>query len=207
VDLFLSPEILIGLVDPVSAGRIEDVEVDSVFEGFGFVRHVRRDAERLAGVDHDFLAVDPEFERSFENVGELLVVVVVFRDDAAFFEQHASEHDALADYELALQEGLEVFERNGVPRDVLQRGFGGNAFGAGFFYRTRRGFQFRFEFCFNHVDCLLGFFLSPLRGLVCYPSASHGLRRGLYSFAASRLCGSGVQWTRPPYKLTAVSCR
>ena len=29
-DLFLSPEILVGLVDPIGAGRIEDVEVDGV---------------------------------------------------------------------------------------------------------------------------------------------------------------------------------
>src|SRR5271165_1324718 len=34
--LFLFPEILVGLVDPIGAGRIEDVEVDGICERFGF---------------------------------------------------------------------------------------------------------------------------------------------------------------------------
>ena len=81
---------------------------------------LRRDAEDFAGVDDDFFAVDPELERAFENVGELLVVVAVLGDDAAFLQQHASQHDFLADDELALQERVKVFERDGAPGDVLR---------------------------------------------------------------------------------------
>jgi len=84
-ELFLSPEILVGLINPVGAGWTEYVEVDGVDDGLGFVRHVGRDAEYFAGVDHDLFAVDPELERAVEDVGELLVVVAVFGDDAAFF--------------------------------------------------------------------------------------------------------------------------
>jgi len=136
VELFLSPQVLVSLVDPIGAGGIEDVEVDSVFHGLGFVWHVRRDAESLAGVHNDFAAIDPELESAFENVGELLVVVAVLGDDASFFEQHARQHNVLAYHELALQQRVEVFERNGVPRNVLQRGFGNRASGAGFSHGT-----------------------------------------------------------------------
>jgi hypothetical protein len=51
---------LVGLVDPIGAGRIENIEVNRVFERLGFVRHVGGDAEHFAGVDDDFLAIDPE---------------------------------------------------------------------------------------------------------------------------------------------------
>ena len=100
--LFLSSQILVGSVDPVGARWRKDVEVDSVFEGFGFVRHVGGNAESFAGVYDDLFAVDPELESAFEDVGELLVVMAVLGDDASFFQKDAGEHDFLADDELAL---------------------------------------------------------------------------------------------------------
>jgi hypothetical protein len=142
--LFLSPEILVGLVDPIGARRIEYIEIDGVFERLGLVRHVRGNAEHFAGMDDDFFAVDPELERTVQDVGELFVVVAVLGDDASFFQEHARQHDFLSDDELALQERLEVFERNGVPGDVLQRGRRlGGAVGTG-----SRGFRFGARFGF-----------------------------------------------------------
>src|SRR5215813_10623177 len=40
--LALSPQILIGLINPVLARRSEYVEIDGVFQCLGLVRHVRR---------------------------------------------------------------------------------------------------------------------------------------------------------------------
>src|ERR1019366_4382058 len=75
--LFLASQVLVGFVDPIGAGRIENVEVHRVFERLGLVRHVGGDAEHFAGVDDNFLAVDPELQRSVEDVSELFVVVAV----------------------------------------------------------------------------------------------------------------------------------
>ncbi len=46
--------------------------------------------------------------------------MAVLGDDAAFFQEHAGQHNFLADDELALQERVEVFERDGVPGNVLE---------------------------------------------------------------------------------------
>ncbi len=58
--LFLAAQILVGFVDPVGARRIENVEVHRIFERFGLVRHVRRDAENFSGMHDNLLAIDPE---------------------------------------------------------------------------------------------------------------------------------------------------
>ena len=78
--------------------------------------------KHFAGVHHDLLAVDPELQRAIEDVGELLVVMAVHRDDAAFLQQHPRHHDLLADHKLALQQRVQFFERDRMPRNVLQCG-------------------------------------------------------------------------------------
>ena len=80
-------EIVIGLAEPILARRSEDVEIESVLEGPGFVWHVGGNAENLAGAHDDFLAVDREFESAFENVGELFVVMMMQRDVASFLRK------------------------------------------------------------------------------------------------------------------------
>ena len=70
---------------------------------FGFVRHVRRDAKNLSGMDNNFTAVDPELQRTIQYVRQLLVVMAVLGDDASLFKQDARHHNFLADHELALQ--------------------------------------------------------------------------------------------------------
>ena len=116
-------EIFVGLFDPVLAGRIKDVKIDCVFEGLGFVRHVAGDEQNLAGFDDDDLAVDPEFKRAFQDVGDLFVLVAVLGDDAAFLEEDAGEHHIFANNEVALKERVEVLKRDGFPGDVLERSF------------------------------------------------------------------------------------
>src|SRR5215467_3543449 len=66
-------EVVVGLIKPVLAWRVEDVEIDSVFEGPGFVRHVGRDTQDLPCADDDLLAVDGKLKSAFEYVCDLLV--------------------------------------------------------------------------------------------------------------------------------------
>ena len=58
------------------------------------------------------------------NVGQLLVVMAVLRDDASLLQQHARQHDFLSDHELPLQKRIQVFQRNRMPRNVLQAAAG-----------------------------------------------------------------------------------
>ena len=55
----LFAEVGVVAVDPVLAGWVEDVEVDSVQEGVGFVGEVGWNAEDFAGADGDFLVSRP----------------------------------------------------------------------------------------------------------------------------------------------------
>jgi hypothetical protein len=129
--LFLAAQILIGVVDPIGAWRIEYVKVDGVFHRFRFMRHVGGNAKHFARVHHNFLAVDPELQRTIENVGELLIMMAMLGHDAALFQQHASYHNLLTDHELPLQQRVQIFQRNRVPRDVLQLGLASRLFGDG----------------------------------------------------------------------------
>src|SRR5258708_29507979 len=89
-------KIVVGFVEPVGAGRSEDVEIERVFERPGFVRHVGGDAKNFAGADDYLFAINGEFQCAFENVCELLVVVMMKPDLTAFFEEHAGYHELLA---------------------------------------------------------------------------------------------------------------
>src|SRR4029077_19041082 len=95
-------QILVGLVNPVGTRWAEDVEVDGIRQRFGFMRHMRRDGQYLSAVHDDHFAVNPELERSFENIGDLLVVVTMFRHDAALFQQYTCEHHFLTNHKLTL---------------------------------------------------------------------------------------------------------
>jgi len=109
----------VGLGEPVGARRIENVELDGVFEGPGFVRHIRRDAETIARGELDLAAVDAEFHAAFEAVGELLVDVVVHRHVGAFFQDDAGEHHVFADYQLAIEERIEMLKFDVFPAEML----------------------------------------------------------------------------------------
>jgi hypothetical protein len=54
----LFTQVTIGFIDPIGPRRIEDIEVNRVFHGLGFVRHIWRDGEYLAGVHYNFFSID-----------------------------------------------------------------------------------------------------------------------------------------------------
>ena len=117
------PEVGVVAVDPILTRGIEDVEVDGVFEGEGFVGYVGWDAEDFAGVDDDFFVFKDELQSAFEDVGDLFVVMAVQRDVRAFFQQDAGDHNTGAYDELAADEWVERFDFDVGPAGEC--GFGG----------------------------------------------------------------------------------
>jgi hypothetical protein len=113
-------EVVVGFVEPVFAGGIEDVEINGVFDGPGFVGQVGRDAQDFAGADDDFAAIDGKFQGAFEDVGYLLVVVVMQRDVRAFLQQHARQHDFVADDHFAVDERIQLLTLDVFPYDMLR---------------------------------------------------------------------------------------
>jgi hypothetical protein len=105
----LSTQVFVGFIDPVGAWRVENVEVDSIFQGFCFVRHMGRDGQDVTGAYHDDLSIDPEFQGAFDNVCDLLVMMTVLGNDAALFQQYACQHHVFTDDEMPLEERVEIF--------------------------------------------------------------------------------------------------
>ncbi len=81
---------------------------------------VGRDAEDFVGADDDFAAIDGKFQGAFENVGNLLVVMVVQRDVRAFLQQHARQHDFVADHHLAVDERIQLLAFDIFPCNMLR---------------------------------------------------------------------------------------
>ena len=115
-------EVGVVFVDPVLAGRGEDVEVDAVFFGGGGVGQVAGDDEDFAGVDSVRGAVvEVEAEGAFGDEGDLLVVVRMAGDDAAFGQDDAGEHGLVAGDELAREKRIELLVFDVVP--TVESGF------------------------------------------------------------------------------------
>src|SRR5271165_6201867 len=98
------PQISVGFIDPIGTGWGEDVEIDGVHECFSPVWHVRWNGQNLARIYHNLFAVNAEFQRAFQNVSDLLVVMAVFGDEASFLEQDASDHHILSDDKVAAKQ-------------------------------------------------------------------------------------------------------
>src|ERR1700737_2606967 len=73
------PQVVVGLVQPVFARGVEDVQVDGVLESPGLVWHVRWYAQYLTGAYHDFFPINGELHCAFKDICDLLVVMVVLR--------------------------------------------------------------------------------------------------------------------------------
>src|SRR6266550_5313471 len=74
--------------------------------------------EDLAGGDVDNLRLvvsEPETEDTLEDVGQLLILVRVLRDDAALFEVDMRQHQPLRGDEAPFQVWLELFLRQILP--------------------------------------------------------------------------------------------
>src|SRR5712692_6187010 len=117
-------QVVVGFVEPVFARRIENVEVHSVFEGPGFVGHVRGDTQDFAGANDDFFAVNGEFQRAFEDVGNLLIVMRMHGHVRTLLEQHARQHDFVADHHFTVDQRIELLAFHVFPGDVLRFGRG-----------------------------------------------------------------------------------
>jgi hypothetical protein len=85
-------EVIVRLVQPIFTRRIEDVEINRVFLRPGFMGHVGWNAQHFTGLDDDFFAVDCKFQSSLQNVGHLLIVVMVKWNVRAFFHDDAGQH-------------------------------------------------------------------------------------------------------------------
>src|ERR1700749_2259025 len=114
-------KVVVGLIQPIGPWRIEDVEIDGFFERPRFVRHVGRDAQNFAGANDDFLSVDRKFQRAFQNISHLLVVMLVQRHMRAFFHQHAREHHLVADDLFAIDQRIQLFALDIFPRNIFKR--------------------------------------------------------------------------------------
>ena len=102
------------------------------------MRHVGWNDERFSGAHgEDATVAHGEAEGAFEDVRDLLVLVAVLRHEGAFAENDAGEHGALTINELAVDEGIQMLNRQAVKTDVLdvfgvwQGGFSGDG-GVGF---------------------------------------------------------------------------
>ena len=117
----LLSEVVIRAVEPVLARRRENVHVKSILERLGLVRNVRRKHEHLARAHDDGLGIlgaDPKLQGALEHVGQLLVLVMVQRNDAAFLHVHVREHGLVARDDAAVEKIGEFFLGKIIPTDM-----------------------------------------------------------------------------------------
>src|SRR5713101_1998984 len=95
--LAAAPKVIVGLVQPVFAGWIENIKIDGVLKGPGFMGHVRWDAQHLTRAHYDLLAVDGKLQRALEDVGDLLIVMMMQRHVRALLQKYPRKHDFVAD--------------------------------------------------------------------------------------------------------------
>src|SRR5215472_19252047 len=120
--VLLLTKVAVGLIDPVGAGRMKNVDSGSVFERLGLVRHVGRDGENFASPNHDFFAVDPELQGTGKDHAELLIDVTMHGHDAAFSEEKTRQHYVLTDDELPLQKRVHDLALHIIPDPMPHSG-------------------------------------------------------------------------------------
>src|SRR6516164_1058965 len=114
----LIAKIGVSLVQPVFARWAEDVEFHRVVQSLRPMRQIRWDNDNLAGGHHDLLLTvvsEPEFQRAFDHVRELLVVMGVARHRLTLLEADLSEHDPLARDDPSRDRPLHGFGRLVLP--------------------------------------------------------------------------------------------
>ena len=103
------------------AGRAEDVHVERVLEGQRTVRHVGGDDQHFSGMHGDLTLVvvaEPQAQGSFEDVGQLLVLMAVPRDVITLFEVDVGDHGALTGDDAPGDGPLEGFLGYAIPAVV-----------------------------------------------------------------------------------------
>ena len=66
--------------------------------------HIGRDAQDFARAHDDLLAVNRELQGTFEDVGDLFIMMMVHRHMRALLEEHARQHDFVPHYHFAADE-------------------------------------------------------------------------------------------------------
>src|SRR6202035_4949561 len=82
------PQVVVGFVEPILTRRVENIQVDGVFLGPGFVRHIWRNAQHFSGAYYNFRPSHVEFQRPCQDIGDLLVVMVMQRNVRTLFHQY-----------------------------------------------------------------------------------------------------------------------
>src|SRR5438445_5072175 len=78
----LPSQVSVRFIQPVLTRRTEDIHIQRVFNCNGGMHDVRWNVHDFAFLQKDFPAVDREFQRAFDDVRHLFVVVTVSRNDA-----------------------------------------------------------------------------------------------------------------------------
>ena len=105
----LLPQVRVVLGQPIVAQGTENVEIEGVFERDRAMRHVRRNAQHLALPDHHLATFQFELQRAFQNIGDLLAFVMVFRNNRAFRQEDLGHHGLFARNDLARDGGAQNF--------------------------------------------------------------------------------------------------
>src|SRR5437763_16972735 len=106
--MLLLPQIIICLVQPILSRRTEDIDVECIFEGFGFVWNMRWYQQHFSREHIDdlrFIRAYPETQATLEDVSNLLVLVRMTRHNRALREIDMGQHHAIAGDKLP-REGL-----------------------------------------------------------------------------------------------------
>jgi 3-oxoacyl-[acyl-carrier protein] reductase len=86
------------------------------------MRQIGRDYENFPTPHDQFLALDNKFQRAFQDVGDLLIVVAVHRHDRAFAQNNSREHAAISDNKLAVDQWIQVLDGHVLQANMPQFG-------------------------------------------------------------------------------------
>src|SRR2546423_13761015 len=103
------------MIEPVLPNRAEQIELERVFERLRLVLDPRRNVQHLALTHGNLFAGDQKLERALQDVGHLLALVRMIRDDAAALQVDLREHLALAGDDLPREHFSNFFEGDLVP--------------------------------------------------------------------------------------------
>src|SRR6266705_5052759 len=91
----LSP-IIVRAFNPITSDRRTDVHLIGVFNGLRAVVHECRNQQSLATSHHDLISVDQELERASKYRRQLLALVIVRWNKAAFLKKYPRHRHLLA---------------------------------------------------------------------------------------------------------------
>lgn len=91
--LLVLPQIIVCLVKPVLSRRAEDINVESIFKRFHLMQDARGYVQHLPGAyfeDSFFIFANPETERAFKDISELLIIVRMSGNNRPLLEVYVS---------------------------------------------------------------------------------------------------------------------